>query len=90
MATSTRNTKRRRHAVSAKRLVVSAAARHKVGQIEGTNDAADRVDTTLSASLERDVDSEEATQLEAIFEEPSRVDDAVIDDPDRTPRARRR
>jgi hypothetical protein len=83
MMTSTRKTKRRRHAVGAKGSAVTKPA-------DETKGAADRDDMALSAPLERDVDSEEATQLEAIFEEPLHVDDdAIIDDADSTGSRRR-
>lgn len=83
MTTSTRKTKRRRHAVGAKRSGVAAPPRHIAVPTGETKGAADRDDTALSASLERDVDSDEATQLEAIFEEPLHIDDdAIIEDAD--------
>jgi hypothetical protein len=83
--TSTLKTKRRRRAVSAKGSAVIKPVRHIAGPTGETKGATDCDDMALSASLERDVDSEEATQLEAIFEEPLHVDDdAIIDDADST------
>ncbi|HEX6136306.1 MAG TPA: hypothetical protein VF059_01495 [Casimicrobiaceae bacterium] len=51
--------------------------------IRETKDSTDRNDTALTAPLERDVDSEETTQVDAIFQDPSHVDDdAIIGDAD--------
>ena len=88
--TSTRNTKRRRHAVGAKGSAVTKAVRPIAGPTGETKGAADHDDMALNTALERDVDSDEATQLEAIFEEPLHVDgDAIIDDADGTGSRRR-
>ena len=85
MMTSTRKSKRRRHAVGAKESTVTKPVRHIAGPTGEAKGTADPNHTALSAPLERDVDSDEATQLEAIFEEPSHVDDdALIDDTDST------
>lgn len=88
--TSTRNTKRRRHAVGARGSAVTKPVRRIAGPTGETKGAADRDDMALNTALERDVDSDEATQLEAIFEEPLHVDgDAIIDDADGTGSRRR-
>ncbi len=90
MMTSTRKTKRRRHAVGEKKSAVTKPVRHIAAPTGETKGAADPDDMALSAPLEGDVDSEEATQLEAIFEEPLHVDDdAIIDDADSTGSRRR-
>jgi hypothetical protein len=69
--------------VGAKRPGVAAPSRHVAAPTGETKVPAERDDTALSASLERDVDSDEATQLEAIFEEPLHIDDdAIIEDAD--------
>jgi len=82
MTTSTPKTKRRRHAVGTKRAGVPAPPRRIAepgGKMKGFAESDD--DTALRAPLERDADSDEATQLDAIFEEPLHVDDdAMIDD----------
>jgi hypothetical protein len=69
---------------------VTKPTRHIARPTGATNDAADQDDTAHSAPLQRDVDSNEANQLDAIFEEPLHVDDdAIVDDPDSTgPRPR--
>ncbi len=90
MTTSNRKTKRRRHVVGAKLSAVTKPVRHVARPTGETRGAADRDDSALGASLERDVDSVEATQLEAIFEEPLHVDDdAIINDADGTGSRRR-
>ena len=90
MTTSNRKTKRRRQAVGAKLSAVARPVRPIAGPTRETRDATDRDDTALGAPLERDVDSVEATQIEAIFEEPLHVDDdAIIDDADSTASRRR-
>jgi hypothetical protein len=90
MTASTSKTKRRRHAGSANVSTVTKPARHVARPTGATKDAADRDDTAHSAPLQRDVDSNEATQLDAIFEEPLHVDDdAIVDDPDSTGSRRR-
>jgi hypothetical protein len=90
MTTSNRKTKRPRHAVGAKLSAVTRPVRHIAGPTGETSEPADRDDTELGAPLERDVDSVEATQIEAIFEEPLHVDDdAIVDDADSTASRRR-
>ena len=94
LTSTTRKTKRRRSARGAKRPAVTHGVRHIAEPIREARDAADRndtaPDTAVIPSLERDVDSEEATQVEAIFQDPSRVDDdAIINDADGTNSRRR-
>ena len=82
MTTSIPKTRRRRHAVGTKPGGVPAHPRRIAGpggEAKGFAESDD--DTALRAPLERDADSDEATRLDAIFEEPLHVDDdAMIDD----------
>ena len=88
--TSTRKTKRRRHAVGVNATAIGKPVRHIAGPTGEAKRAANGDDTAVSAALERDVDSTDASQLETIFEEPSHVDDdAIIDDADSTGSSRR-
>ena len=90
MMASTSKTKRRRHAGSANVSTVTKPTRHIERPTGATKGGADRDDTASSAPLQRDVDSNEATQLDAILEEPLHVDDdAIADDPDSTGSRRR-
>lgn len=84
MTTSIPKTRRRRHAVGTKPGGVPAHPRRITGQGgEAKGFAEGNDDTALGAPLERDADSDEATRLDAIFEEPAHVDDdAIIDDPE--------
>ncbi len=87
---STRKTKQQRHAVGAKAAAVSKPGRHNAAPAGEAKRAANGDDTAVSAALERDVDSTDATRLETIFEEPSHVDDdAIVDDADSTGSSRR-
>ena len=89
--TSTRKTKRRRRAVGAKGSVANKRVRRVAGPTSKMSGAADRDDTAISAPLELDVDSDEATQLAALFAEPLHVDDdAIIADADSAGLRRRR